>query len=621
MRRALLPVVLLALAASAGACKDPESVIVGSLTFQGVTSVDTSALRAVLATRVSSRLPWGKKIGFERQRLDADVKRVEAFYADRGFPDARVTNVRVAPRDSGRAVDLTVTVAEGRPVAVVAVNFHGFEVVPAAHLEQLRRAIPLEPGQPRDRQKVVAAHEMAVNELRDHGYPFAQVTTGEDDGADGRHATIAFTAVPGPLAHFGAIEVSGNTSVTASLIRRQLTYRPGDLYRRSVLQESQRRLYELQLFQFVTIDAIGLDRPGPEVATRVTVAEGKHQRVSFGVGYGTDEKGRVDAEYRHLDFLGGARTADVHGRWSSLDRGIRVAFMQPNAFAHVSAGADAQRWYTYAPAYYSIISGGRLTFTRRPSGRTSWSLSLASEHDTSGISDSALKDPTLRNDLIALGLDPRTGQQDGTLASVGFDLQRSTADDPLNARRGYHVGVHAEQAGRALPGSFNYDALSIDLRRYQPIGQRLVVAARLQAGTIDPAGGDQRNIPFSKLYFLGGAESLRGWGRYEVSPLSESGYAIGGDSVLEFSAELRAALRGRIGAVLFLDAGNVWADAWDVRPGDLRYAIGPGFRYQTPIGPLRFDVGYQLNPIAGLLVDGAPQTRRWRLHFSIGQAF
>ena len=107
-----------------------------------------------------------------------------------------------------------------------------------------------------------------------------------------------------------------------------------------------------------------------------------------------------------------------------------------------------------------------------------------------------------------------------------------------------------------------------------------------------------------------------------MSPLSESGYAIGGDSVL---AVQRRAARDRSGATsarsLFLDAGNVWAGAWDVRPGDLRYAIGPGFRYQTPIGPIRFDVGYQLNPIPGLLVDGAPQTRRWRIHFSIGQAF
>lgn len=73
--------------------------------------------------------------------------------------------------------------------------------------------------------------------------------------------------------------------------------------------------------------------------------------------------------------------------------------------------------------------------------------------------------------------------------------------------------------------------------------------------------------------------------------------------------------------MLFLDGGNVWADSFGMTAGDLRYAVGPGLRYQTPIGPLRFDVGYQLNPEPDLLVNGAPQARRWRVHFSVGQAF
>jgi len=80
-------------------------------------------------------------------------------------------------------------------------------------------------------------------------------------------------------------------------------------------------------------------------------------------------------------------------------------------------------------------------------------------------------------------------------------------------------------------------------------------------------------------------------------------------------------LRGNLGGVIFLDAGNVWAESFGHRLGDLRYSIGPGLRYQTPIGPIRFDVGYQLNPVPELLVNGSPQKRRFRFHFSIGQAF
>ena len=140
-------------------------------------------------------------------------------------------------------------------------------------------------------------------------------------------------------------------------------------------------------------------------------------------------------------------------------------------------------------------------------------------------------------------------------------------------------------------------------------------------GNIRPVGSDPKNVPFSKKLFLGGATSIRGWGRFEISPLSASGFPIGGNSMLAFSEELRAILRGNLGGVLFLDVGNVWSKSFGFDLHDLRYAVGPGLRYQTPIGPIRFDVGYQLNPIPGLLVNGSEQRRRIRLHFSIGQAF
>jgi outer membrane translocation and assembly module TamA len=96
---------------------------------------------------------------------------------------------------------------------------------------------------------------------------------------------------------------------------------------------------------------------------------------------------------------------------------------------------------------------------------------------------------------------------------------------------------------------------------------------------------------------------------------------IGGTTFLNFSTEARFPVWSKLGAVIFLDGGNVWENAWDFNLNDMRYDIGPGLRYATPIGPLRVDVGYQLNPIPGLVIDGKPEARRWRIHFSIGQAF
>jgi len=613
---------LVAAAALGVGCKEEGTIQVHRLSFNGVKAVDESRLRDALATRQNSRIPWGRKYYFDRSRFDADLKRIQAFYADRGYPDARVSGFDVKLNDKQDAVDIAVTIAEGEPVLVAAINFVGFEDIPADHLNKMKGAAPLKIGAPRDRQLVVSTHELAVNELKDHGYPYARVATGEDDGADHRHATVTFTADPGKVAHFGPVEIQGNNSVSDRVIERQLTFKPGDLYRRSIVQDSQRRLYGMELFQFVNVEPQNPELQPADVPMKVTVAEGNHQRVNFGVGYGTEEKARTDVEYHHLNFFGGARSAGAHARYSSLDRGVRLDFNQPYFFApHFSLSGEGQVWRTFTPAYESSVAGAKATLTHKTSEKSSWSVSLISEHDKSTVDPEVLANPKQRTVLIALGLDPVTGSQDGTLNALGFDLQRSTADNVLNAHRGYQMAFHAESAGQLVPGTFGYNAVSADGRQYLPVGSdRVVLASRVQFGNIRPGSDDPTKVPFGKKYFLGGATSIRGWGRYEVSPLVD-GLPIGGNSMFAFSEELRAVLSGNLGGVLFLDAGNVWAQNWGIKLNDLRYAIGPGLRYQTPIGPIRFDIGYQLNPIPDLIVNGRPQTRRWRMHFSIGQAY
>ena len=604
------------------ACDERGTIEVHKISFRGVKGVDKAQLQKALATKPGSILPWGKKNYFDRARFDTDLARIKTFYTDRGFPDARVTSFDVRLNDKQDAVDVTLDISEGEPIRTAAVHFNGFDVVPPDHFRRMKAAIPVKVGQPRDRQQVVATQELALNELRDHGYPYARVAIDEQIGDVGREADVTFNADAGKQARFGPISVAGNQSVSERVIERVIAYQPGMLYRRSLLQDTQRRLYGMELFQFASVQPVEVDQQPAEVPTRVSVAEGSHQRTNLALGYGSEERARVDAEYRHVNFLGGARAAAVHGRWSSLDRGIRLEFNQPYFFApHFSLGASAQDWYTYTPAYRSAVVGGRVAITHRASAATAWSVSMLSERQSSTVSTAVLGDARLRNNLIALGLDPRTGSQSGTLVALGFDVQRSTADNLLNARRGYQLMFHAEQAGRFLPGTFSYRLMTADARHYLPVGRTLVWANRAQLGNIDPPGGDQRLVPFSKKYFLGGATSIRGWGRYEVGPLSESGLPIGGDSMLAFTSELRAPLVGNLGGVLFLDGGNVWAGSWGIRFNDLRYAVGPGLRYQTPIGPIRFDVGFQLRPIPGLSINGSPETRHWRLHFSVGQAF
>src|SRR3984893_4493216 len=304
MGDAMRRVCLVALLLTAAACKQEGTITVHRLSFKGVKSVDSSRLENALATRQSARLPWGKKGYFDRSRFDADLKRLQVFYADRGYPDARVTGFDVKLNKKQDAVDITVTIAEGEPIRVSRVDFVGFDVIPPAHLESMRKHVPLRIGGPRDRQLVLATHERALNELRDHGYPYAKVTTVENDGSGGKQASVSFTAETGIVAHFGPVAIAGKQSVGDNVIRRELNFKPGDLYRRSLVQDSQRRLYRMQLFQFATVQPVNPELQPAEVQTRVTVAEGAHERWNLGIGYGTEEKARVDAEYHHFNFFG-----------------------------------------------------------------------------------------------------------------------------------------------------------------------------------------------------------------------------------------------------------------------------------------------------------------------------
>lgn len=625
--RALLLSILLLTAA----CKEEGGIKVTSFTFKGAEAVTPAQLKSVLATSASSKLPWGEKHYFSREQFDADLKRIVAFYKDRGYPDARITSFDTTLNPDQTSVKISVTIDEGEAIRVERVDYQGFESLPPQHRAALESGLPMGTGQPLDNALVQASREAALDELRDHGYPYASVKITEGPGSTPSARVVTLSAEPGPLTTFGPIEVVGNSSVSDNVIRRQLTFRPGGPYRQSALQESQRKLYGPELFEFVNVEPVRTEDEPVEIPTRVTVTEGKHQKVNFGVGYGTEEKGRVQVDWRHVNFLGGARTAGVVARYSALDRGIRLNFKEPYFFSpRYSLALTGQSWHAAEPTFTLDTNGGRATITRqfrrgggpvlRSRPATSLSLTYANELERYSIASEALLDLSFRDELIALGLDPRTGTGKGTRSAISLDGGRNTTNNLLDAKKGYVASAHLEQAGKWLGGTYDYYELTTEGRYFKSLGP-IVAAVQARVGSIDAFGEQESGVPFFKRYFLGGATNLRGWGRFEVSPLSGGGLPLGGGSFLNFSTELRAPVWGSLGAVLFLDGGNVWTKPWDLNVNDLRYDVGPGLRYQTPIGPIRADIGYQLNPIPGLLVNGEPQPRRFRFHFSVGQAF
>jgi outer membrane protein insertion porin family len=619
----------LALAAllCAAACKEDGTVEVSDFQIQGVHAFPEGQLLSVLATQAEGWLPWSQKRFFDRADFQNDLKRIQAYYADHGYPNARVTAVEPVLNDKKTSVKLTVTVEEGDPVIVDDVRFIGFESLSAPN-QSVLKAVPLHAGGTRDYNAVKATRDQATQLFQNTGYPQAYVDASERPGTLPNHVIVIFRADPGQAMTFGQVSVDGLKAVGEDVVLRELAFKPGGIYRDSQVLRTQHRLSRLEVFQVVSVTPRLDDIKDNQVPVRVTVAEAPFKQLKLGLGYGSEERARATIDWRHVNFLGGARQAEVEGKGSFLDNGAKVTLTQPYlGTSGLSLAIQGTVWRTDELTYVSQTYGGRATLsyqreTNLGAGRTpvryGFHLAYVNEYLKYGIKASALSDQSSREERIALGLDPTTGQGAGTLAALDFDAERSAVDNQLDPHKGFSTTLHVEHAAPWLAGTYQFTELLGEARTYLPIG-RSVVAARIRAGSVSAASSTL--VPFSKLYFLGGSTSERGWGRFEISPLDSDGFPIGGRTLAEGSVEWRFQLSTKIGVVTFLDAGDVSAGNWDFNGLTPRIDLGAGIRYGTPVGVIRVDYAHQLNSIPGLVINGTPEARFWRVHFSIGQAF
>ena len=511
---------------------------------------------------------------------------------------------------------LRIVVHEGEPVRAAEVVFTGFDVLPVEQLNALKESASLQPGEAVSLSEVQETTQQAVTALRNAGYPYPRVEVLETVVAPDR-VRIEFRAEPGLQAVFGPIEIVGNITVPDSVIRRELGYLPGQRFQVSAIEESQRRLLRLELFESIDITLVDQGQITSGVPTRVTVKERDHTQLTYSFGYGSEEQAYGDIEWRHANFLGGARRLSTRGRWSWLDRGIESAFVQPYVFRpNLTLAVRGYVWQVDDEPYDALSRGGRAGLTYEV-GRSTLTGSYIHALENVRIPADTERDLPSLLPLLPLGLDSTSGEQEGLLSALQLGVVRDATLQSEGAIRGYRVAARVEQAGSWLPGAFNYASLSADARYYHAVAG-VTLAGRVQYGSIDPRGPES-DVPFSRRYFLGGAESLRGWGRLEVSPYAQS-LPIGGQSLFATSAEIRLPLAGPVGAVVFVDAGNVWEDAW-AGSLDVQSDAGLGVRYSSRFGLLRLDFAHQLTTVEGLRVDGKPQDRRWRVHFGIGHAF
>ena len=618
---------------------------VASVEISGGASLPLPDLRTGLRTRVGE--------GYSDANLDADVTAIESVYRGRGFTAARV---QADPRPQEAAPDapqvgvaVSILITEGVRTLVGTVRLDGNASVPDS---ELRPLLSLKPGTPYFDAQLRRDIDAIQLEYANRGYRSATVQAEPGFSADRAEANLVFTIREGPRIFVDHVLIAGNVRTSAETIERELQLKPGDPLGLAAEYESQRRLAALQLFR--RAPQLTEVRHGDETRRDLLVTVEEAAPTTLGVGGGVEGRLRVVSSA----VTGAARQKFELAPRAFVDLGRRNLFgknRSVNFFASVSLhpeGEDSTVGYGFTeyrtlatfhePRLFGTAIDGVVNGEIGQQIRSSFNLARrsatvqASRRLTRWVSVGGVYQ--LQHTQL---LDIRTDPADQPLIDRVFTQVRlssfavqgfyDTRDEPVDSTRGEYFSANAQIAARRLGSEVGFvkSFFTGQAFRLLPNGRGTVFAAQARLGIasgfprdVVQIGPDEsavvtsvRDLPEPERFFAGGDTTVRGFaldtlGRPDTI---KDGFPIGGNAETIFNVELRSPVRSGLQGVGFVDTGNVFARASEIDLSALRTAVGFGLRYKSPVGPIRFDMGFKLKPESG--------ERRSAWFITFGQAF
>ncbi|MBD3332810.1 BamA/TamA family outer membrane protein, partial [candidate division GN15 bacterium] len=410
---------------------------------------------------------------------------------------------------------------------------------------------------------------------------------------------VTWRVDPGPLSAFGKVTVDGNEDVPADVILNSTAFESGDTFQQHLLGRTQDWIYGLGAFRIVTVSATLDSARSRRVPVRIQVEESPRWSTEFGVGYGREEEFRAHNKSRFIGFLGEVRRLELLVRHSALEpyhvdiTWLQPAFLTPRTSAALSPFVRRQT----EPGFTLNRLGGDIELRHQFNRDLDASIRYVYEQvdlEEQSVAVEEISAPDLE------GL--------YTKSSLIFGATRDNSQPLFSPNRGAQLTSTWKLSGLDLGSAYHFTSILLEGRLYREVFG-VVLATRLKTGAIESFDGSGF-VPVEDRFFAGGSQSIRGWARSQLGPMS-GGKPLGGNGLVETSVELRFPLVWKIGGAVFMDAGNVWRQFEYVSIGELRYSPGVGLRYTTPIGPIRFD--------AARPVWDTEST--WQFHISVGESF
>lgn len=622
---------------------------------------------------------------FDRYVLERDLQRIERYYRARGFYEARVRAADIVYK--GRHVYVYIQIDEGAPVLLNRVNIHGLEGLEQPLAERLKSNVQsaLKTGRPFDEDDFESAEKALKHGAEDLGYAYVSVVRSANVDLPRRLASAGFWVTLGPKARFGDIRFEGLGSFPEAPVRRALDIRKNDPYSRSELDEAKRALLDLNVFTSVSIEpdhaTSGPDLQPTQVPLLVRVERSKLRSVHAGFGVQLDTQ-RTDFHviggWEDSNLFGGFRRFLVEAvpgavlyptRLPDFQRPerllpqvrLRSEFRQPGFIESRTNGLVRLQG-----SVYPVILTGNYDASAPVLGYRDLRASAGLERSMWRLYGVATHNLQVSSPFTYVG------QLDSDLGTVLVSypelfMTLDLRNDRVEPHKGAYLSLDTQVAGAG--GDARDVKLQPEARGYIPLARKWTLAARATTGflfarnygaTVAPndAGQCSASAPgcagasraewvrdtqlmFLRGFFSGGSGSNRGYAAREIGPhgavpfynpgqssnvAGSSNLPLGGFTLWEASLELRFPLLGALSGAAFSDAGDAAPHEMQFRFDRLHLSVGLGLRYDTPIGPVRMDVGYRVpglqvpagsNEINPNTVFGAPIA----VTFGIGEPF
>lgn len=576
-------------------------VYIKEIRFSGNKSFTDRELRKEMTTSEKTLFSWLTESGkLKRDLLEQDRARIGALYHNSGFIEARIGEPTVTYEED--RLYINIDIEEGARYRVGTIEIDGDIIGDKNDLFQL-----VELGQGKFFSRRTLRDDML--RLTDHyaekGYAFAEVEPALRKNAGELRMDVTIRISKGNLVHVNRVNIKGNTRTRDRVIRREIMVKEGGILDAGAVRKSSERLQRLNYFDEVSVT------PEPTVQENimdivVDLKEKPTGTFSIGAGYSSVDNLMFMSQISENNFLGKGQRLSLQANMSSSSTQYNLSFTEPRLNdTKLLFGYDLYNWSREYDDYTKNSTGGSLRFAYPVWEK--WQLGWGYGFDDTNLTDVM---PT-----ASLGI--RESLDIETTSYIRLGLSKDTRDKFVDPSKGALTSLSIKHAGMFLGGDSSFTKYEASSSWYYPLWKETVFHVKGSLGYV--IENEDKKLPVYEKFYLGGMSTIRGFDNGKISPLEPNELGgfdrVGGTKMWYANFEYifplfkEAGLKG----LVFFDTGNVYRDSENWSLDDLRYSVGLGFRWLSPMGPLRLEWGYNLDP--------EPGEKQGLWDFSIGGMF